>query len=228
MKNRLITIATPNIRQWCNGLIQNHKEYALARGYEYVEVSELYWKDLHPSYSKVHEIQKALLEGCEKVIWADADVIFMDYRVDLADLLQGTVDMIEDYFMAAYQQTNWPAWPYLCAGLTVWRNGGAARAFVGEWVDRCEKGSPLIVPGKLTRMLHEPWEQWYLDELNRKWEYKGIRACTGKEIGCFAPEIWSDGTIWELGMPTIHLAGPCSWARREEVAAEYIKKVVTC
>jgi len=217
---KLITIATSDIRQWCNGFIQNHKEYAAANGYEYVEVSEIHWKDLHPSYSKVHEIQKALIEGYEYVLWADADVIFMDYRVDLAGLLQG------NYFMAAYQQTNWPAWPYLCAGLTVWKKCPNARLFVEEWVDRCEKGSPLIIPGKLTRMLHEPWEQWYMDELVRKWEYKGIRACTAEEIGCFAPEIWHDGTMWKEGMPTIHLAGPTTWERRSEIAAYYLAKVV--
>jgi len=224
---RLITIATPEIRQWCNGFVQNHKEYALACGYEYVEVSEIYWKDLHPSYSKVHEISKALKEGCEYVLWADADVIFMDYRVDLVHLIDGSHwSDLGDLFLAAYQQTNWPAWPYLCAGLTVWRNCKESQMFVQEWVDRCEHGSPLIVPGKLTRMLHEPWEQWYMDELNRKWEYKGIRACTAKEIGCFAPEIWHDGTLWEEGMPTIHLAGPSTWERREEIAHHYLRKVV--
>lgn len=201
MSNVLITIATPEIADHAALFIENHRGYAAKTGYEFRFVTDAHWKHVHPSYSKVYEIDRALKDGAEVVIWADADVAFMDWSIDLASLLK------PDYFMAAYQQQNWHRWKYLCAGLTVWKNTGPCRAFVDEWVKRCTA----------EKTQDRPWEQWYMDELVRETNYAGIRPCNAAEIGCFAPEIWHDSVIWQPGMPTVHLAGPATWERRAEV-----------
>jgi hypothetical protein len=220
MSKLLITIATTEIKPYCADFLENQSTYAKSRGYEYRIVTEKHWKELHPSFSKVYEIDRAFTEGWETVIWADADVLFMDQRIDLAYLLHDAI------FMAAYQQGNWTAWKYLCAGLTVWKNCRRSRAFVAEWRERCEIGSPCVRPKERVLILHHPWEQWYFDEIIRETNYAGVRGCTASEIGCFCPEIWSDGTLWTVGMPTIHMAGPASWEMRAQVLPLYLGQVI--
>lgn len=223
MKKLLVTIATPEIFIYCAGFIKNHREYAATHGYEYRLVEKKHWEDLHPSFSKVFEIDKALHQDFEIVLWADMDVVFTNFKVDLADLVLG-----KKYFMAAYQQGNWTAWKYLCAGLTVWDNCTAAKNFLKEWKERCEIGSPKVEPGKRVIIRHHPWEQWYFDEIIRESRHAGIRGCTAEEIGCFCAEVWHDQTLWTPGMPTLHMAGPATWERRAELlstiyAAQVIK-----
>jgi hypothetical protein len=230
MKKRFITIATPEILSLCKDFTDNQKQYAAANGYEFDLVQTTFWKHLHPSFSKVHEIDRAFKEGFEVVLWADADVAFMDQNKDLAELLTG------DYFMAAYQQQNWWRWVYLCAGLMVWKNTQEARAVLVEWIDRVENGSPAIVNGERIKiedtsqrepvMQDKPWEQWYLDELVRETKWHNIRACKGDEIGCFCPEIWHDGVKWKPGMPTIHMAGSALWEKRAEIFRDIYEKQV--
>jgi len=213
---KIITIATSEITPYCGGFLQNQKDYATAKGYVYEVVREKHWKDLHPSFSKVYEIDRLMNEGWDKIIWADADVLFMNHKVDIGNLVN-----LPDIFMAAYQQGNWHAWKYLCAGLTVWRNTKAARKFVTEWRERCEIGSPAVRPNQRVIITHHPWEQWYFDEIIRETSYAGVRGCKADEIGCFCPEIWSDGTQWIPGMPTIHMAGPATWEQRANILPLY-------
>lgn len=197
---KLVTIATHDILPFCSRFLKNQEAYAEANGYSYEAVNSKHWMNLHPSFSKVYEIGRAL-DDFEFVLWADADVAFMDHNVDLSNLLTN------GYFMAAYHQKNWPNWVYLCAGLTVWKSTAESRRFVGEWFRRVDSGY----------IEHTPWEQWYLDELIRESNYAGIRACSAHEIGCFCPQIWHDGTKWKPGMPTIHMAGPKTWEERADV-----------
>lgn len=211
MKKLLLSLATKEIRAIAEPFLQNHKAYAERNGYVYQCAEESIWKDLHPSFSKVALIDKALNDGADIVLWTDCDVAYMNFKFDLADLLVG------DYFMAAYQQQNWPAWAYLCAGLTVWRGNEYSAQFVAEWKERCEIGSPAVRPGQRVIITHAPFEQWYLDELVRKTNYKGIRPCDADEIGCFSREIWHDGIKWKPGMPTVHFAGPATFERKVSV-----------
>lgn len=221
MKKLLLSLATPNIREIAEPFLQSHKEYAERHGYVYQCAEESVWKDLHPSFSKVALLDKALKDGVETIIWADADIFFVDHRKDLADLLTG------DNYLAAYQQQDWIAWPYLCCGLMILKNTPEAHAFVTEWVDRCLNGSPKIIEGERIKIqgkvLREPinqtkpWEQWYFSELIRETKYKNIRCCNAGEIGCFCPELYHDTVIWKPGMPTIHMAGSADWQRRAEV-----------
>jgi hypothetical protein len=197
--------------------MENQAEYAAAHGYEHRIVVQPHWTHLHPSFSKVHEIGVALAEGFDRVIWFDADVAVMDMTVDLAKLLE------PDYFMAAYRQNNWPAWPYLCAGLTLWRGDDRARRFIAEMRERCEIGSPSVRPGERVIITHAPYEQWFQDEIVRETNYAGIRPCEATEIGCFASQIWNDGVIWKPGMPTVHFAGPSTWEKRREVFLEHYR-----
>lgn len=223
MKKAIITLATSNILSQCADFLNNQRAYARANGYEHILFTDVYWPLLHPSFSKVHYIRKAL-QDYEIVIWNDADVAYMNFNVDLAQLLNKP-----GIFLAAYQQTNWQMWKYLCAGLTVWRSCPEATKYVEEWYLRCEIGTERISPGKRVVVTYPPWEQWYMDEINRETEFHGIYAATGDEIGCFCPEVWHDGTIWHRGMPTIHFAGQCGWERRAEIfrdtyASQVIKK----
>ena len=149
MKPLLITIATDNIRKDCQVILDNQAEYAAARGMEHRITTEIHWTDLHPSFSKVWEIHRALEEGAEYFIWADSDVAFTNFKIDLFKLLT------PDYFLAAYRQTNWKSWAYLCCGLQVFKNTPQARAYVAEWVKRVE--------GRF--MKDHPFEQWYFDEI---------------------------------------------------------------
>jgi len=201
MKKLLVTIATENILPHCGEILETQSAYAAANGYEYRLVSDLHWKDMHPSFSKVWEIHRALEEGYDFFIWADADVAFMDPAYDFLKLLE------PDYFVAAYQQTNWRSWKYLCNGLFIMRNTQQAKAYVKEWMRRCE----------LRTMVDMPYEQWFWDELMRETNWANIRCCTAAEIGCFSSQIWHDGTIWQPGMPTVHLGGPADWPRRRQV-----------
>ena len=216
----ILTIVTPSIASHCIELMANQAAYAKARGYEHRIVSEIHWTNLHPSFSKVWEIHQALEQGYEKIIWADADIGFMEQSIDLGDLLT------LGYFMAEYQQQNWLAWKYLCAGLSVWRNCPEAKSFVDEWKECVELGSPSIEPGKRVIVNYKPWEQYYQDQMIRDRAYSGIRPCTAAEIGCFAPEIWHDGTIWQPRYPTVHLAGDRSWETVERVYREVYAKQV--
>jgi len=197
----LVTIATPEILGDVAAFIENQKEYATARGFEYRIKHKPWWKDLHASFSKVWEIHCGLCQGFDQVIWTDADVAFMDMQWDITSLLD------ENHWMAAYKQTNWNTWDYLCNGLIVLRNCPESRDYVEKWVKKVE-----------TRFIKDhPWEQWYFDELIRDIKYQGVRRCVGAEIGCFCPELWHDGTIWQPGYPTIHFAGPSDWKKRGEV-----------
>ena len=191
MKKLLVTIATPNVLPFFKEMIDTHRHYADKQKFEFRLVTELYWKDLHPSFSKVWELQRGIDEDFDFIIWADADVAFMDSSNDLLQLLK------PDYFMAAYKQNNWKTWDYLCNGLIVLRNNQQARDYIKEWIRRID-----------TKFIKDhPWEQWYFDEIIRETNWENVRCCTAQEIGCFCPQVWHDGIIWQEGMPTIHLAG---------------------
>lgn len=230
MKKLLLSIATPNIRTIAEPFLQTHKEYAERNGYIYQCAEETVWKDFHPSYSKVALIDKALKDGADVVIWADADVAFMRMNYDLATLLTN------DYFMAAYRQLNWTAWRFLCAGLSVWKNCDQARSFVETWADWCLNGVPGVIDGERVKV-HKagdrqplqqgaPWEQWSADALIRHTKWAGIRCCTAHEIGCFCEKIWTDGNIWAPPMPTLHFGGPSSWENRAKVFKEHYERLV--
>jgi len=211
MKKKMITIATEGILHKCEAILNNHRGYAARQGLEYEVIQKAHWEQIPACFSKVYEIERAMAEGAEIVIWADADVVFMDWKADLTKLLA------PDYMLAAYHQQNWKSWTYLCAGLMVWRNTPQARAFIAEWAKRCLAGT----------MKDHPWEQWFLDELVRETKYDKIRPCNAREIGCFCPEIWHDGVVWKPGMPTIHMAGPSTWENRADVFAKnYLTRVV--
>ena len=202
MKKKLVTIVTPNIANDCREILDNQAAYAVANNYEHSIVAP-FWENLHPSFSKVYEINKALEEGYDVVLWADADLAFTNHTFDLEQLL------INDYFVAAYRQTDHPSYFYLCAGLTIWRKCERAKIFVGKWKQRCEQ--------ELGIAIDKPWEQTYFNGLALEKEYAGIRICTAREIGSFCWELWHDGTIWEPGMPTIHFAGSATWEKRREI-----------
>lgn len=210
MRRKLITIATPDIQPFCKEMLENQRWYAGKQKFEFELVEKPYWTDLHPSFSKVWEINRTLEEGYDFLIWADADVAFMDSSNDLTQLLE------PDYFMAAYQQMNWKTWAYLCNGLIVMRNIDQAKDYVTKWIQKIETGF----------IKDHPWEQWYFDELIRETNYSGVRACTAKEIGCFAKEVWHDGNIWEKGMPTVHFAGPTCWSTRQAAFLKHYQPLV--
>ena len=196
MKKIIITIATADILPQCKEIMDNHRAYAAANGYEHRLVTNIYWAHYPATVSKVWEIHHALVEeGYDIVLWADADVAFMNFKVDLADLLT------PEYFIAAYQQTNWPKWAYLCAGL----------------IALCIAGMPPDTA----------LEQWHMDTLTRERNFNGIRCCNAAEIGCFSHDFWHDGTVWKPGMPTIHFAGHAPWDQRQKVFVEkYMRQVV--
>lgn len=202
MANRLLTIATGHILPYCLEILQTQKEYADKHHLDYSVATELLWRDLHPSFSKVWEVKKAFNEGAERVIWADADVAFTNYHYDLMALVDN-----DNYFMAAYHQLNWKSWVYLCNGLFVMKNDARSNHFLDDWIQRIES----------RKMKDHPWEQWYFDEIIRETNWFGCRVCDADEIGCFSENIWHDGAIWRPGLPTVHLAGPASWPKRREV-----------
>lgn len=212
MKKLLVTIATENILPYAKEIIENQRWYAGKQKYDYLCHETIYWPNLHPSFSKVWEIWNALETGYERIIWADADVAFMDSSFDLATLLDDTSKYPDGYFMAAYQQTNWKTWRYLCNGLIVLRNDDECKKYVAEWMRRVD-----------THFIKDhPWEQWYFDEIIRETDWHRVRCCTGAEIGCFAPETWHDGTIWKRGYPTVHFAGShISWPERQRAFLEH-------
>lgn len=219
MKDRLITIATPEIIYECFPILENQRQYAQTRGFRHDVIKDLRWPHLPASWSKVHEIHKALLDGCETVVWADADVAFMDYNWQIADLVgNGT-------FLAGYKQENWKAWPYMCFGLTVWRNGPEAMAYIEHMIDCIENGTPYIAKGTRTDVatIGKPWEQWVGDEMNRFYldEYKGLKFCSASEIGCFSKELWNDSVVWQDGMPTVHFAGDNPWSDRRQTFIDH-------
>lgn len=199
---KLVTIATGNILPYCLEILQTQREYADKHHLEYEIATELLWKDLHPSFSKVWEIKKAFEEGAEIVLWADADVAFTNYHHDLCALLSDPY-----HFMAGYKQLNWHTWDYICNGLIVMRNDERSRHFVDNWYCRVES----------RRIKDHPWEQWYFDEIIQETNHFGCRSCTMDEIGCFSESIWHDGNIWRPGLPTVHLAGPADWPTRRQV-----------
>lgn len=230
MKKLLLSLATKEIREIAEPFLQNHKAYAERNGYVYQCAEETVFKDLHPSYSKTALINKALKDGADSVLWADADVAFLRMDYDLATLLT------DDYFMAAYRQQNWTAWNYLCAGLTVWRNCEQARSFVETWIDWCLNGVPGVVDGERVKV-HKgdrqpllqgaPWEQWSMDALVRHTKWAGLRCCTPEEIGCFCPTLWHDSYIATGVEPTMHFAtGP--WERRAQVFKEHYQPLIVC
>lgn len=209
----VLTIATKEILPLCSEYLDNQRQYASVNQFDHRLIEEKFWPHLHPSFSKVAYI-KAALEEYEFVIWADADVAFMDQHKKLTDLLRPDDS---GYFLAAYHQKNWPQWIYLCAGLMVWRKTPAADKFIKNWFFRCSEGY----------IEYKPWEQWYFDELIRESNYSGIRACSAHEIGCFCPEIWHDGCRWQPGMPTVHMAGDATWERRRQIYRDvYMKQVI--
>ncbi len=216
---KLITIATPEIRQLADPFIQNQTAYAKAMGFEYEVVGHKAWEHLHASFSKVFEIDRALKAGNEFVIWADCDIAFMR-KADLTKILK------PDQFMTGYKQLNWKTWDYICDGLLVFRNSPESEKYIEQWTDRCLNGCPLTVKGKRTMILDHPWEQWHSDGLNREWGFKGIHPATAAEIGCFCKEIWHDGNIWKKPMPTIHFGGPATWERRVQVFNDHYSKLV--
>ncbi len=228
---RLITIATSNIREHCSELLENQREYAAAQGLEYCDYEQLHpdFADVHPVYSRLGYVMDALKEGADKVIWADADVVFIDHTRDLCNLVDvpgitvarwepGTkgpeLYNADGYWLAGYRQTNWPG-AYLCFGLLVFRNTWLTKAFLNEIMTTMRENPEVSAR-----------EQYYAQKALIKINFAGVRLCSGREIGCFAPQIWHDGTVWEEGMPTVHLAGPADWERRRRVFLEYYKNRV--
>lgn len=230
MKKLLLSLATPEIREIAEPFLQNHKEWAERHGFVYQCAEEVVWKHLHPSFSRVAMLDKAMKDGVDIAIWADSDIAFLDMRRDLSDLLG------DDYYLAAYHQQNWVLFPYLCCGLMVWKNTPESRAFIAEWMDRCLNGSPKVIDGERVKieganareplMQAKPWEQWYFSELIREVKYKGIRCCNAWEIGSFCTEIWFDSVRFEPGMPTVHMAGDAPWERRVQVFNEIYKPLI--
>ena len=210
MKKIIFTMATEAIMPYCSELIENQQIYSAKHGYEHQVVQQVHWEDMHPSFSKVWELKRLLSEGFDLVILADADVAFINSGIDIGELVN------DSFFCAAYKQTNFDPFPYLCCGLMVWRNTPDAHSFIDKWIELIEGRS----------MLAHPYEQWHFSTLIREVNWQGIRCCNANEIGCFAPEIWHDGTYWARGMPTVHLAGPADWPRRRRVFLDYYKPLV--
>lgn len=222
VRKLLITIATPEIRGVAAPFLENHKQYAIRNNYEYVAHGKRFWEDKHPSFSKTGYLQQALRDDYDLVLYADLDVAFITQGVDLANLLIGT-----NKWFAAYQQQNWDESPYLNAGLFVVRQCLQAREFADEWVHRCETGCPDWVPGKITPIIDFPWENWHLHGIAKKLKYEGMRCCNAKEIGCFCPDIWHDGVIWNRSHPTIHFSGQmATWQQRADLFTKKYLKLV--
>lgn len=205
MKKLLFTICTPEIEEAASPFLQNHYAYAARNNYEYrVYVSRFpgeFFESNHPSFSKVPFALEALRNGYDAVLYADADVAFVDQGVDLVNLLT------DDYWFAAYHQQNWDKFKYLCCGLWVVKKTDASILFFSEWKDRCILGCPAWVPGVRTKVENHPWEQWHASALFQEIDYKAVRCCNSKEIGCFSDLVWDDGVKWDRSCPTVHLAG---------------------
>lgn len=217
MRKLLVTIATSEIKAIAEPFLANQRAYAARNNYEYRVIETLYWKDLAASFSKVHEIDRALKEGFDYVVWTDLDVVFLKMSFDLKDIIESKLADRPELFMTGKQQLSWVKWKYICMGLTCWRNTEDARNFVTEWKDRCERGCPSWIPGKRTKIIDHPWEQWNSDMLCRETQYHGIYAANAKEIGSFCPEIWSDGDLVENPV-TMHYAGQgASWQKKVDI-----------
>lgn len=209
--NKILTLVDDTISPFCEELMDNQIEYAETKRFEHEIATKSHWPDQHPCFGKVWMIHKALQAGSPFVIWADADVAFTDMTYDFTKLVAD-----KKQFIAVYQQSNWKSWPYPCCGLMILRNCEELRSFVKEWIRRIETWF----------MKDHPWEQWYFTELVRECDYKGIKMCTAKEIGCFAPECWTDGTPWRRGYPSIHFGGPAEWPRRRRVFLDYYEPII--
>lgn len=215
MKKLLITIAH-GIEQIAEPFLSNQKEFCARHGYEYRCVTEKGWPHLAASFSKVFEIDRAMKDGFERIIWCDADIGVMDMRHDLG----GILDRRPGFWMAGYRQSNWKSWPYICNGLLILNNCEDLRKYTDQWIDRCLNGCPITTPGTRMMILDAPFEQWHSDGLNREWKFQGIAPIEAPEIGCFSKEIWHDGVLWARPMPTIHCGGPATWERRAQVFTE--------
>jgi len=227
MKKLLLTIATDNIREVAAPFLENHAAYAKANGYEY-RIEGLIWTHLHPSFSKVPAMERGLKEGWDWIVFADLDAAFMNFNIDLKDVIESRLKEMPDLFVAGRQQLNWNAWKYICNGLLVIRNTPYAHKFFEMWSDYCLNGTPNVVPNKRIYITEHCYEQFSFDQLIRDTGYHGVYAATGKEIGTFAAEIWTDGEAFVKGYPTLHCAGPADWPRRAQVFREkYAHQVIT-
>lgn len=222
MNPLFITVATPEILRHTSEFLANQQDFCTARNITHFLYTDNPYPDLHPSFSKVHYLHRALQTDAPYVISADIDVAFMDYTWDPFQLVQSP------YYLAAYHQRNWNNWPYLCAGLTIWRNCEEAKAFVASWLTRVES----------REIQFHPWEQWYFDELLRADDrvlkegpkiigYRNVRICEEHEIGCFCPTLWNDGIIWKPNYPTMHFAGPHPWPDRRAHLLQHLPSVRT-
>jgi len=87
--NALITIATPEIAEAAKPFLDNQRLYAEKLSYQFrCHPSQFSgWEHLHPSFSKVPLIDQALKDGFEYIVFADADVAFTNFTLDIKDIL---------------------------------------------------------------------------------------------------------------------------------------------
>lgn len=225
--NRILTLATPEIQAEAECFIANQRAYAERHGYEFRCALAKTWDHLHPSFSKVPMIYDALTDGCDYVVFADADVAFTNFRRDIKDIIADKLADRPELWLAGKQQLNWQTWKYICNGLLVIRNTPDAYSFMERWIDYCLNGTPNIEPGKRVMMRDHPWEQYPFDQLIRETQYHGAYAALASEIGGFCDEIWTDGDHWKPGYLTLHFAGPATFEKRAKVfKAKYQPQIV--
>jgi len=226
--NALITLATSEVSAIAKPFIENQRAYADRWGYEFICYPQRYidWEHLHPSFSKVPLIDRALKADFEYIVFADADVAFTNFQKDISDILRTRLAERPELWLAGKEQRNWITWKYICNGLLVIRNTPDARAFMDKWIDYCLNGTPNIEPGKRVMMRDHPWEQFPFDQLIRETQYHGAYAALSAEIGGFCPEIWTDGDEWKPGHLTMHFAGPATFERRAQVFKEKYQPLI--
>lgn len=225
---KLISMATPNIANDCEEFIANHQDYARVQGFEYECHSEKHkdFQDLHVVYSRLGFLLDAL-EDSEFAVWADADVAFMNFTWDITSLLNhGKIDIgrylkgqpitekSPGAWLAGYSQKNWHT-SYLCFGLIVFRSNWLSKSFLREVVRRARENPET----------DNAREQYYAYDVLSQINNQGVRMCTTNEIGCFSAELWNDGTRWQPGFPTVHLAG-ANWDARKKLFRQNYKQLV--
>lgn len=227
----ILSMSTVEIEQYTKELIENHKEYAAAQGYEYKCFTEKHpvFTGYHPSYSRLGFLLDAIDDGYDPIIWADIDVAFLDYTWDIGSLLdygkddtavglpdwQIRWDKTGGVWMAAYKQANWPS-TYICFGLVAFANNWLTKSFLQE-ISRLSRN-----PAMEDSSCHE---QLYVNEELVRINFAGVRPCSPSEIGCFATELCDDHNQWQEGYPTAHLAsGP--WPKRQKVFCEKYRQLI--
>lgn len=210
--NKIISLTTPEIAEHAKCFLDTQRQFASKWGYSYHCHVDKIW-DMAASFSKVPALNQAIAESVdgEIVIWYDADVAVLRWDKDFGDLVRKP-----DIFHSALTQKNWASWRYLCGGIFVTRVCDGLRDYMAQWTDYCLNGVPNVEPGKRVMMRDFPWEQYAADQLNRDTNFKGIHCANNDELGCFCPDLWHDGCIYEPGMPIMHFATG-DWARRAEI-----------